>query len=196
MTRPTRTIADRARRVWGDRRGFSTIETMVIFLSFVALAAVFAFSVMNTGILTAGRSEETILSGLDRSVGLLIARGAVIGVANAENSTVDSIRFQATNANRGTDGVNLSPTVTVVTYMGADQVVRLEPDEWSVTWLTGFGSLVNPGERVEVSLDLTRLDPRLGSSKEFLVEVSSDQGAPLRVRRTTPAELADVFDIP
>ena len=78
---------------------------MVIFLSFVALAAVFAFSVMNTGILTAGRSEETVLRGLDRSVGLLIARGAVIGIANAENSTVDSIRFQATNANRGTDGV-------------------------------------------------------------------------------------------
>ena len=182
----------------GDRnqRGFSSIETAIIFVAFVTLAAVFGFSVVTTGVLTRDASKQSILQGLKATSGALIQSGAVIGVANADKTALESVRFQITNASSGTDGVNLSPDLTVVSYIDGDQFIRLTPDQWTATWLTGFGALINPGERVEISVDLTGLNPPLGTSKEFFIELFTGDGASLRLRRVTPPALPEIFDIP
>ena len=179
-----------------DEKGFSAIETAIIFIAFVTLAAVFSYSVLSTGILTSEASKDTILHGLGSTVSTLIQSGAVIGTSNANRAAMDEVKFQITNATRGTDGVNLSHDGTGIRYIDEDQVASLTPDQWTATWLTGFGSLINPGERVELALDLTGLDPPLGTSKEFFVEITTADGATLRLRRVTPPAFPEVFDIP
>ena len=87
-----------------------------------------------------------------------------------------------------TEGVFLTNEGAIVTYIDKDQIARLNPSECSVTWLIGFGSLLNPGERVEISLDVTGLDPPLGPGRQFSIEVSPDQGMPLKFTRRTPSE--------
>ena len=83
--------------------------------------------------------------------------------------------------------MSLSPDQSGLTYIDEHQIKRLAPNEWTATWLIGFGSLVNPGERVEIAVDLTSLNPRLGSSQEFFIELTTGGGATLRLRRVTPA---------
>ena len=178
-----------------EGRGFSAVETTVILVAFVALASVFAFTVMSTGLLTSEQSAGAILSGLETTTGTLIVRGAVVGVSNEDHTALEAVRFQVVNPTRSSDGIDLSSSSTVVTYIDDAQVVNLSPDQWTATWLSGFGSLVNPGERVEISLDLTGLDPPLGLSKEFFIEVSPNTSISLIFRRVTPPELADFVDI-
>ena len=147
-----------------SQRGFSAVETAIIFIAFVTLAAVFGFSVLTTGVLTSEASKESILHGLEATSATLFQSGAIIGVSS-DTSTVDTIKFQIVNATKGTDGVNLSPDQSGLTYIDEHQVKRLASNDWTATWLTGFGSLVNPGERVEIAVDLTSLSPRLRSSR-------------------------------
>ena len=179
-----------------DQRGLAALETAIIFIAFVSLAAFFAFSVMETGVLTARQSEESVLHGIDATTGTLILKGAVIGVSNEDVTSIASVRFQLANALKGSDGVNLASDKTVVTYVDEGQMARLSSDEWSATWLTGYGSLVNPGERVEIRVDLSGLDPPLGPSTEFAVEISPGNGRTMVVKRTTPYDLVEIFDIP
>ena len=106
---------------------------------------------------------------------------------SSDTSTADTIKFQIVNATKDTYGVSLSPDQSGLTYIDEHQIKRLAPNEWTATWLIGFGSLVNPGERVEIAVDLTSLNPRLGSSQEFFIELTTGGGATLRLRRVTPA---------
>jgi len=179
-----------------DQRGLAALETAIIFIAFVSLAALFAFSVIETGVLAARESEESVLHGIDATTGTLLRRGAVIGVTNEDITSVASVRFQLANALKGSDGVNLASEKTVVTYIDEGQMVRLSSDEWDATWLTGYGSLVNPGERVEIRVDLSGLDPPLGPSTEFAIEISPENGRLMVVKKTTPYELVEIFDIP
>ena len=186
----------RSRRAAVGQSGFSSLETTIIFIAFVTLAAVFGFSVLSTGVLTSESSKEAILQGLGSVSGALFQSGAVIGQADESLAVVDLIKFQLTNAAKVSEGVNLAPDVTGGSYFDDVQVSRLSPEMWTATWLSGFGSLINPGERVEIALDLTALSPRLGPSQEFYIELVTGGGATLRVRRVTPPSLAAFFDLP
>ncbi len=105
-------------------------------------------------------------------------------------------KVQIVNATKGTYGVSLSPDQSGLTYIDEHQIKRLAPNEWTATWLIGFGSLVNPGERAKIAVDPTSLSPRLGSSQEFFIELTTGGGATLRLRRVTPATLVAFFDTP
>ena len=193
---PTKDYLLEVTRACSGQRGFSAIETAIIFIAFVTLAAVFGFAVMSTGVLTSEASKESVLHGLEATSGTLFQSGAIIGAASSSLTAVDTIKFQIINATRGTDGVIISPDQTGLSYIDEHQVVRLASNQWTATWLTGFGSLINPGERVEIEVDLTGLNPRLGSSKEFFIELTTGPSVTLRLRRVTPATLLAFFDIP
>jgi len=179
-----------------DERGFSSIETTIILAAFVTLSAIFGFAVLETGIPSSERSRETVQRGLDTTTGTLTICSPVVGAANVDNTAIDAVRFELTNAAHGSDGVELSGSTAVVTYFDDVQVIHLESSDWTATWLTGFGSLVNPGECVQISVDLQGLDPRLGPSTEFAIELSPAVGTVVRISKKTPGELAPFVDLP
>ena len=178
-----------------DERGFTAIETTIVLIAFVTLAAMFAYTVMTTGILSSERSREAVMGGLDQTTRTMMVSGPVVGHANADNTAIDLITFQVITASRGAEGVYVSADNMVITYVDADQVVHLTPDDWTATWLMGFGPLLNPGERVEISVDLRGLDPRLGPAKRLSIQLVPDRGTVLTVERTTPKELGELVDL-
>ena len=183
--------------LWSAQRGFSSIETTVILIAFVALAAVFSYSVMSTGILASKSTTEAGMLSVQQATAILARSGPVIGESNTERTALDSITFQVSAVARGTEGVDLSPERTTITYVDEDQAVYLTSDEWTATWLIGFGALLNPGERVEITVDLSGLNPRLGPSRQFNIQLTPGQGITLVINKTTPAELAQQFmDLP
>ena len=122
--------------------------------------------------------------------------GTIVGESKGEMTTLDRLRFQMVNPWRGSDGVDVTKADTVVTYIDERQLVHLSQEDWNVTWLRGSPHVIEPGERVEFIADLTGLDPPLGPSTTFKIQVSPKFGVTAMISKTTPAKLTAAFDLP
>lgn len=186
-------IKERVAAVWQGQRGITGLETAIILIAFVVVASVFAFAVLTTGLLSSDKARDATLSALEETESTLALRGAVVGVSNPGNTSLTNVRFQVNSVSRGS--LELSATSTIFSYQDNDQFMNVPAANWTATWLIGTGPLVDPGEAVDIDVDLTSLSPLLGASKEFTVQIKPAKGAVLIVNRTTPAELRPVVDL-
>jgi archaellin len=85
----------------------------------------------------------------------------------------------------------------VLTYIDQDQAETIPPTtNWSTSWLSGSGELLDPGERVDFDISLVGvLATPLTVSRQFTIRVQPTAGAPLIITRTTPAELTAVVNM-
>ena len=190
-----------------DQRGITGLETAIVLIAFVVVASVFAFAVLNTGLLSSEKSKETVLGGLGETSATMSLRGDVIADANPAKASVDTITFTLTPASTSSEAVDLSASGTVVTYLDADQGINCNttgtfdgdantPEcSWSADWLIGSGDLVETGEQVEIKVTLTNLTPLLGKGTEFTIQVKPSKGAVVIVNRTLPKELKGIMDL-
>ncbi len=183
-------------RVVHGQRGITGLETAIVLIAFVVVASVFAFTILSTGLLSSEKSKQTILGSLEEVSSTLVLRGSVIAISTSTPSNVTNIKFQVTNASKSGAAVNLSTSgvnAAVVTYIDADQSVNLST--WTPTWLSGSGSLVNPGETVEIDADISGITTKLTTDKEFTIQLKPAVGAVLNLQRKTPVELTTVMDL-
>ncbi len=183
----------------GDQRGITGLETAIVLIAFVVVASVFAFAVLSTGLLSSEKSKETMLGGLEETSSTLSIRGDVIGAANSGKTAIDSVTFTLTNAAQAADAVDLSSTGVVITYLDKDQALNCingtgsaNACYWTTNWVIGSADLVDPGEQVDVTVNLDTMTPILGLKKEFTIQVKPNKGAVVIVNRTTPPELKTV----
>ena len=191
-------LITRPASLWRDQLGITGLETAIVLIAFVVVAAVFAFAVLSTGLLSSEKSKETVLGGLEETAATIVLRGAVIANKNSGADEVDSIVFQVTNASQSGEGVNLSRTgtsATIITYIDEDQVVNLASGSWLADWLIGSGDLITPGERVEIRVTLSGLATKLAPSKDFTIQVKPTVGSVLVIEKTTPAEFKTVMNL-
>ena len=187
--------------LWWDQTGITGIETAIVLIAFVVVASVFAFAMLSTGLVASEQSKETILGGLEETAATIVLRGSVVALSTSTPTTVDAIEFQVTNASQSGESVDLSTSgtsATIITYIDDDQVVNLTGgagNEWLATWIIGSGDLLTPGERVQIRVTLTALATKLGTAKEFAIQVKPTVGSVLVIERTTPAELKTVMNL-
>ena len=183
-----------------DQRGVTGLETAIVMIAFVVVASVFAFSVLNIGLLSAGEVEQTVTGAMAETSSTLMLRGAIFAEGNADNTAIDAVRFTLTRAARSGGSVDLSSGGTVITYLDDDQVLNCTSSgtpscAWSASWLLGSGALVDAGEQVEMRVSLTGLSPRLGKYKSFTIQVRPNIGAVIIVQRTVPAEIKTITNL-
>ena len=190
-----------------NQRGITGLETAIVLIAFVVVAAVFAFAVLNTGLLSSEKSKEAALGGLEETSSTLSLRGEVVADANAAKTAIDFVKFNLAPATTASESVDLSTTGSVITYLDDNQGINCQnpqsfdgdPDtaecSWSSNWLNGSGDIVDPGEQVEITVNLTNLSPRLTANNEFTVQVKPNKGAVVIVTRTLPGELKGVMDV-
>jgi len=179
-----------------DQRGITGLETAIVLIAFVVVASVFAFAVLSTGLLSSEKSKETVLGGLAETSSTLAIRGDIIGDANSGKTLLDTIKFTLTSAAQAADSVDLSSTGVVITYLDENQALNCTNltgsgssyCTWSTSWIIGSSDLVDPGEQVDVTVDLTNMTPGLGLKTEFTIQVKPNKGAVVIVNRTTPPE--------
>ena len=193
-------MAKRLVRPWRDQSGITGIETAIVLIAFVVVASVFAFAVLSTGLLTSEKAKETALGGLAETSATLVLRGSVIATAVSGNASVGNVFFQLGSAAQSSEAVDLSATGTVLSYLDDTQAYNLAAADWTASWLIGTGPLVDPGELVEIDVNVKTaadgpLTTALGTSTEFTVQVRPIRGATLIINRTTPAELTPVVDL-
>ena len=179
-----------------DQRGITGLETAIVLIAFVVVASVFAFAVLSTGLLSSEKSKETVLGGLEETSSTLSIRGDIVGDANAGKTAIDTVKFTLTSAAQAADAVDLSSTGVVITYLDSDQALNCTNGSgsgssycfWTTSWIIGSGDLVDPGEQVDVTVDLSNMTPVLGLKKEFTIQVKPNKGAVVIVNRTPPPE--------
>ena len=186
-----------ANRVHKDQKGITGLETAIILIAFVVVAAVFAYTVLSAGIFTTQKAQESVYTGLEEVEATLQIKGAVIATANTTgaNGTVDEITFTVEGAMRGLaiDFTEPTDNVVVISYLDSTQVER--DLDWSFVAVGSADEddLLEGDEKFELTVDLSGLS--LGPDTTFNVEVKPPTGAVLYIERTTPAWIDSVMDL-
>ena len=174
-----------------EERGITGLETAIVLIAFVVVAAVFAFVVLSTGLFSSERAKETVYAGLAKTRGTMELTGGVIGTSNQTQLT--KVTFDVTLA-AGGDSVNLNPASTsnrtVISYI--DNAFTLNNVVYTVVAITGNSDkLLEQGELLEVSIDLTQnASMAIGANKTFTLELKPPSGSYMLIQRTTPASVA------
>ena len=213
----------RFRRIAIDQAGITGLETAIVLIAFIVVAAVFAFTVLTTGLFTTEKAKQTAQAGVGETQSTLTLKGSVIATATTEDCPGDeaicvkTISFKLGQA-AGSDPVDLEPTRTLITYSDANnQAIAVyasdgdrpytganvlgaldgedDPVNWGNRWLLGAGETVDSGEIVEFTLDVINMTAGIEANREFHIEVIPAQGAVIPVVRITPLELKPAMDL-
>ncbi len=230
-----------------SEKGITGLETAIILIAFVVVASVFAFTVLSTGIFASERSKETVFSGLEEAKSSIEPRGSVIAYkgridTSSATDTIYKVSFVVSNAVAG-EPVDLTPPYTandagsdpdissnaeyktVVSFVDQNQFLADVP--WSVSWVgnNNSDSLLEEGEKAEISVWLLRRDADVtnatdnngidyyasadangsrgllstdtivGTNDQFTIEMKPESGAVLTIQRTAPSRLDTVMDL-
>jgi flagellin FlaB len=191
-------MLDRLRKLFRDESGITALETAIILIAFVVVAAVFAFTVLSAGMVSTERGKEAIFAGLQEVSSSLEVRGSALAVDNTVGGrdvgrigtfvlTVGSVS--------GGSAIDLTDTTgenkIVVDYRDATQHVA--GVDWSVAWAVrrDTDDLLEDGELAVISVDLTAMD--LGTDTTFAIEVKPPRGGVLIIEKTTPSYIDSVI---
>ncbi|AKG54236.1 Flagellin FlaB1 [Dehalogenimonas sp. WBC-2] len=166
-------------KIFRGKKGITGLETAIILIAFVTVAAVLAYTVLSAGIFSSERGKEAVYSGLESAQSTMTVKGSVLIVDNAD------LQF---NLAMAVTGGSVDLNKMVVNYFdsnGANEngataptVVFTDSDGVEVTALTG-------NETVTVTVTAAGLLD-LASYDTFTVEIIPPTGATLTIKRTIP----------
>jgi len=212
------------KRIRKDERGITGLETAIILIAFVVVAAVFAYTVLSAGLFSTQKGSEAVYSGLREAQSTIEMKGSVI--AEAENTgasgylsqvsfTVSNvlggepIDFTPPTANTSSnDGLAATASTNVVVISYVDQDQRVEDLYWTVTQLgnADADNILETNEKFQITIGnaaagagggnlVNALDPNLLVNKTFAFELKPPVGAVLPIERTTPAIIDSVMNL-
>lgn len=189
--RGIRSMAARVRR----EDGVTGLETAIVLIAFVVVAAVFAFVVLSTGLFSSERGKEAVYAGLAKTRGTMELSSSVI--ANSNGTNVTTVEFDITLA-AGGDSVNLDPLAatnrTVISYIDSTKVVNDIP--YTATVITGnANTLLEPGELIRIGIDLAGAGATVGLNNIFTLEIKPPTGSYMVLQRTTPPAFLPVNNL-
>lgn len=97
-----------------SRRGVVGVESAIVLIAFVIVAAALAFVVLNMGFSTTQKAKSTITTGLTESSSSMEVAGAATVHTNSTSSSVDVLAIPIKIS--GTQGVDLQKAYTSVKY--------------------------------------------------------------------------------
>jgi flagellin FlaB len=197
-------MTNKSNRVLRDERGITALETAIILIAFVVVAAVFAFTILQAGTFSTERGREAIYGGLEQVSSSMEVMGTLIAQKHPTNNQVMTLTFELQAVAAG-GGVNITDTtssdnVVVIAYGDDDEYV--DKLEWSMEWIVGGhatggdgDAMLEPGEIAKITINLSDTDNNvtLAQATEFVLEVKPPQGSVIPILRTTPASLDDVM---
>jgi flagellin FlaB len=195
-------------------KGITGLETAIILIAFVVVAAVFAYTALSAGLFSTQKAQEAVYSGLKEAQSTLELRGGIVATAGdvGANGTIKQLTFIVSNVlggdpidftppdpalDDGGQSSNTSTNKVVINYYDSDQVVT--DLFWTVVPLgtTNGNMLLETGEKFQITIGsdtktddggnlLDALGTPLTVNKTFTIEIVTPAGAVLVLERTTP----------
>ena len=190
-------------------KGITGLETAIILIAFVVVAAVFAYTALSAGLFSTQKGQEAVYSGLKEARSTIELRGAVTAISPTAGATANISQITFTVANvLGGEPVDFTPpsggssgnatgtaNKVIINYIDQDQTVTNL--YWTVTPLgkDNGNYLLETDEKFQVTiggsagnnlLNALNASHLLGVNKTFSLVVVTPVGAVLEIERTTP----------
>jgi flagellin FlaB len=195
-------------------KGITGLETAIILIAFVVVAAVFAYTALSAGLFSTQKAQEAVYSGLKEAQSTLELRGGVVATAGTigGNGTIKQLTFIVANVLGGEpidftapfasgddngQSANNSTNKVVINYIDSNQTVT--DLFWTCVPLgtSNGNALLETGEKFQITIGsddanqdggnlLDALDTPLTVNKTFTLEIVVPAGAVLTLERTTP----------
>jgi archaeal flagellin FlaB len=211
-------------RIYRNQKGITGLETAIILIAFVVVAAVFAYTVLSAGLFSTQKSQEAVYSGLESTQSTLELKGAVIAKAETSgaNASVGQLTFTVTPVVGGESLDFTPPTGTgdddgladsgsensiVITYI--DQNQKVEDLFWTADKLgnADLDDLLENGEKFQITIGGNvsattdggnledALTTALSSNDSFTIEIKTSRGAVLSFARTMPPYIDNIMSL-
>ena len=203
-------------------KGITGLETAIILIAFVVVAAVFAYTVLSAGLFATQKSQEAVYSGLQEARSTMELRGGIIATANTTGAsgTIKQISFTISNVLGGEPVNFIAPTadsatgvaasgssnVVVINYIDEDQAVN--DLYWTVTKLGNADAddLLEDNEKFKVTIGsvtagsgagnlIDALTTDLTINTIFSLVIQTPVGAVLEIERTTPPYIDTIMNL-
>ena len=168
-------------RLIGNQKGMTGLETAVILISFVIVAAVFAYTILSAGIFSSEKSRQTIFSGLETVTSTLNVEGAITSYDLNEDGDIDQVSFMLATAlgdgaidltqpvDEDGDGLadDVSNNLLCIAYI--DESIHLQDIAWTMNMLgkNDGDHLLEKDEIAEITIDLIAVTGRLVANRSF-----------------------------
>jgi len=200
-------LAGTVANVYSGQRGMTGLETAIILIAFVTVAALFGYAVLSAGLFSAERGKESVYSSLQQAKANMEISGSVIVKSSDITDNATSIIFTVRNAINGapidmtpnygvTEGENKC-VISLTTAAGYYNNVK-----WDISRMAAVDGddLLEAGEQFGITIYLTDLggaftDPGIGVNEWFNIQVKPTQGSTMTIQRTLPGGLDPVMDL-
>jgi flagellin FlaB len=185
------------RRLHRGESGITGLESAIVLIAFVVVAAVFSFVVLSTGLFSSERGREAVLGGLSKTRGSVEISGGLLATSNQTRLTDLALTVSLA---AGGDAVSFDPASsnnrTIISF--TDEAVTDNELTYTVTIIVGDADeVLESGEMFELQIDLTQ-NPLIdvGENETFTLEVKPPSGAFHVIQRSTPPSIsATIIDL-
>jgi flagellin FlaB len=206
------------KKIFKKEKGITGLETAIILIAFVVVAAVFAYTALSAGLFSTQKAQEAVYSGLKEAQSTLEIKGAVIATGNStgDSGEIGEITFTVSNV-LGGEPVDFTPPSggagglangnahkVVINYLDSNQeVIDLY---WYVTKLGNDDgdSLLETGEKFQITVgsqsgqgnlvDALGANP-LSVNMKFSLVIMTPIGAVITIERTTPPYIDQIVNL-
>jgi archaeal flagellin FlaB len=151
------------------QKGITGLETAIILIAFVVVAAVFAYSVLSAGLFSSQKSQEAVYKGLEETQGTIEVRGAVIAKAahTGMNGYLSQLTFTLSHAlggspidftpptpNPANNGLPKNGSANQVTISYIDPNLRVVELYWTLSKMgsSDADNLLDAGEKFQITV--------------------------------------------
>jgi flagellin FlaB len=212
------------KKFFRHEQGITGLETAIILIAFVVVAAVFAYTALSAGLFSTQKSQEAVYSGLKEAQSTLELRGGIIAKAQTtgDSGTIKQVSFVISNvlggepmdftpptentSNTGTAATDSSNKV-IINYI--DEYQTVNDLYWTINKLGNADSdnLLEQNEKFEITIGSDNATDdggnlydalstnRLTVNRTFNLEVLTPVGAVLTIERTTPAYIDSIINL-
>jgi flagellin FlaB len=183
------------------RKALTGLETAIVLIAFVVVAAAFAFAVLNMGFFTTQKSSEVMQAGLEETLSSVEIAGSV--VARSSSGQISNITIYVKSA-VGKNPVDMRSGVLVISYRDpynfVPNIYIANDTSTTVTGvrvrqLTGDGDTALEYTEVwEIVIGIPQLNA-LRPNDQFSIEIKPAQGSILKVERRLPPVFDPVMDL-
>jgi flagellin FlaB len=188
------------KNIYKSQKGITGLETAIILIAFVVVAAVFAYTVLSAGLFATQKSQEAVYSGLARTQSTMELKSSVIGVAATAGaaSTLTNLQFTLAIASGG-DSIDFTPPTgdnetgiatgdNSITISYVDKTQRVDNLYWTKTAVgqDNGNNLLEPNEQFQITVSMLALTTGITANDTFTIEIKTAKGAVLSFQRTMP----------
>jgi len=208
------------KKIFRKEKGITGLETAIILIAFVVVAAVFAYTALSAGLFSTQKAQEAVYSGLKEAQSTIEVKGAIIATGNitGDAGNIGQITFTVSNVlggepidftapSGGAGGVATgAANRVVINYLDSNQeVVNLY---WTLAKVGNDDgdSLLETGEKFQITIGAVDGAAQgnlvqalgafqLGVNDTFSLVILTPIGAVITIERTTPPYIDKIMNL-